>query len=231
MVLSPAGWGTAGAGDRGVTSARSHPGRRLTAENDIVLGLLDAVARDPAVTQRSVARDLGIALGLANAYLRRCVRKGLIKVGQAPARRYSYYLTPQGLAEKSRLTASYLSHSFSFLREARAQCAQTFRAATERAHHRLVLVGGGDLSDIARLVAREHGVEIVGTVASSADPAALAADLSRLGSLDAAVVTAIENPDEAFEAALHLLGPDRVYAPALLRIRHPTGAPTRPEVG
>src|SRR5271157_1367844 len=88
----------------------------------IVLGLLESVERDGAQSQRKLASDLGIALGLANAYLKRCVHKGLVKVGQAPARRYAYYLTPQGFAEKSRLTATYLSHSFSFFREARAQC-------------------------------------------------------------------------------------------------------------
>ena len=64
----------------------------------IVLSVLDVVERDPSVTQRSVARELGIALGLANAYLKRCVRKGLIKVSQVPRRRYAYYLTPQGFA-------------------------------------------------------------------------------------------------------------------------------------
>src|SRR4051794_31761602 len=84
-----------------------HSTRREASENDIVLGVLDAIERDPTVTQRSVALELGIALGLANGYLKRCVRKGLIKVRQAPARRYAYYLTPKGFAEKSRLTASY----------------------------------------------------------------------------------------------------------------------------
>lgn len=214
---------------RGTASTASQPTRRETSEDDILLGLLNAVERDPAVTQRLVARDLGIALGLANAYLRRCVRKGFIKVGQAPARRYAYYLTPQGFAEKSRLTASYLSHSFSFLREARAQCAELLCAAAERVHCRLVLIGAGELSEIARLVAREYPVEIVGTVAASADSHALAADLSGLGSIDAAVVTTIENPQEAFEASLRLFGPDRVYVPALLRVRHPVGIPANPE--
>ena len=64
-----------------VTSAE--PNRGL-AEDAIVLGVLDAIERNPSVTQRSVARELGIALGLANAYLKRCIRKGLIKVGKFP---------------------------------------------------------------------------------------------------------------------------------------------------
>ena len=75
----------------------------------IVLGLLESVERDGAQSQRKLASDLGIALGLVNAYLKRCVKKGLVKIGQAPPRRYAYYLTPHGFAEKSRLTVEYLS--------------------------------------------------------------------------------------------------------------------------
>ena len=56
-------------------------------EARITLGLLDAVGTNSSVTQRLVAGELGIALGLANAYLKRCVRKGLIKVQHVPANR------------------------------------------------------------------------------------------------------------------------------------------------
>ena len=69
----------------------------------IVLNLLNSVD-DGAQSQRRIAEELGIALGLVNAYLKRCIKKGLVKVSQAPARRYAYYLTPEGFAEKSRLT-------------------------------------------------------------------------------------------------------------------------------
>ncbi len=68
----------------------------------IVLGLLEYVGRGGEQSQRRLASELGVALGLANAYLKRCVKKGLVKVRQAPARRYAYYLTPRGFAEKSR---------------------------------------------------------------------------------------------------------------------------------
>ena len=74
-----------------------------------------------------MAGDLGIALGLANAYLKRCVKKGLIKVSQVPANRYAYYLTPKGFAEKSRLTAEYLSVSFNLFRDTRAQFTDLFK--------------------------------------------------------------------------------------------------------
>lgn len=199
--------------------------RREPSNDTIVLGLLDAVERDPAVTQRLVARELGIALGLANAYLKRCVRKGLIKIGQVPRRRYAYFLTPRGISEKSRLTAAYLAHSFSFFREARIQCGQLFAVLGARGQRRLVLIGAGDLAEIAILVAREHPVEIAGIVAANADAAQLRTALDALGPVDAAVVTALEQPREVFAATLTVLGAERVHAPALLRVPSVAAAP------
>ena len=84
-------------GDESQLQESSNPG--------IVLSVLTSIERDSTITQRKLANELGIALGLANAYLRRCVRKGLIKMSQVPLNRYAYYLTPQGFSEKSRLTA------------------------------------------------------------------------------------------------------------------------------
>ena len=190
--------------------------RRDLAEDEIVLGVLDVVERDQHVTQRHVASELGIALGLANAYLKRCIRKGLIKVSQVPRRRFAYYLTAQGFSEKSRLTASYLSHSLSFFRSARGQCAEIFAAAAAKGQLRLVLVGPGDLAEIATLVAREAQVTIVGTVAPQAED--LEQSLVAIGNIDAVVVTALENPQEIFSASIAAFGADRVYAPALLRL-------------
>src|ERR1700676_226603 len=117
----------------------------------IVLGLLESVERDGAQSQRKLASDLGIALGLVNAYLKRCVKKGLLKIGQAPPRRFAYYLTPHGFAEKSRLTVEYLSDSFSFFRMAKADCARVLEAAKAMGFSRVVLVGKSDLAEIAIL--------------------------------------------------------------------------------
>jgi len=190
-------------------------------EDAILLGVLDAVERDPAVTQRSVARELNIALGLANAYLRRCVRKGLIKVGQVPRRRYAYYLTPQGFAEKTRLTATYLSSSFSFFRKAREQCGGLFEAAAKRGHRRLVLFGAGDLAEIATLVSRDYAVEMAGVVPAVADAEAFRASIGSLGRVDGVVITALADPRAAFDVAVGVFGVNGVYAPALLRLPAP----------
>lgn len=126
------------------------------------LEILDNVLNNEQLSQRHLSRQLGVALGLANSYLKRCVRKGWIKVQQAPANRYLYYLTPTGFAEKSRLTAEYLSTSLSFYREAGNSCSRLLDEC-ERSHwQRLLLCGASDLAEIATLRAMERDFTIVG---------------------------------------------------------------------
>ena len=98
------------------TSPSTMQASKEALESELSLRLLSVIEREKNVSQRSIAVRLGIAVGLTNAYLKRCVRKGWVKVQQVPARRYAYYVTPQGFAEKSRLVGEYLASSFSFFR-------------------------------------------------------------------------------------------------------------------
>jgi DNA-binding MarR family transcriptional regulator len=192
----------------------------------VMLSLLASVERDGGQSQRRLASDLGIALGLVNAYLKRCVKKGLVKVRQAPARRYAYYLTPQGFAEKSRLTVEYLSDSFSFFRQARNDCAEVFATARALGFGRVVVAGKSDLAEIARICALEAGVDIVAIV----DPHATAATFVGLAVLpdfnvaepfDAIVVTDHRAARATFEDAVARVGADRVLVPKLLGLNQP----------
>jgi|GEM_PF-80265 len=188
----------------------------------IMMGLLHSVERDGGRSQRRLASELGIALGLVNAYLKRCIRKGLIKVKQAPVRRYTYYLTPEGFAEKSRLTAEYLASSFHFFRRARSDCAAVLRAARARGFARIVLVGLSDLAEIAALCALESDVHLVAVV----DPEATTGRFLGLPVVssfaavkepfDAVIITALNAAGEAWQAAAAQVGSERVLAPDLL---------------
>jgi len=133
-------------------------------EESLTLGILESIEEKSDVTQRHLANQLGVALGLANSYLKRCVRKGLIKIEQAPANRYLYYLTPRGFAEKSRLTAEYLSVSFDFYRRASQSCSEVFEQCRHNHYQRILLAGVSELAEIASLRAREKGIDIIGIV-------------------------------------------------------------------
>ena len=202
-----------------------------TENEQIVLGLLNSVETDGARSQRHIAAELGIALGLVNAYLKRCVRKGWVKVSEAPARRYAYYLTPQGFAEKSRLTVDYLSSSFSFFRRAKADCGAVLATAKERGFKRVVLAGKSDLAEIAVLCATESGIEIAAIV----DPRATGAQFVGLplvnnygavpSPFDVVIVTDVARTQVAFQAGIDVVGDDRVLVPALLGLKRNGGGP------
>lgn len=194
-------------------------------EDRIVLSLLNSVESDGARSQRHLAAELGIALGLVNAYLKRCVRKGLVKVSQAPARRYAYYLTPHGFTEKSRLTVEYLSSSFSFFRQAKADCADVFEAAKTRNFQNLVLAGKSDLAEVAIISAVECGVSVVAVVdadgASSpfVGKAVVSTFADVVSPFDAVVVTDVRSTRVTFDEAVKLYGSQNVLVPKLLGIR------------
>ena len=83
------------------------------------LKLLEAVEQDSRVTQRGLATQLGIALGLTNIYLKRLVRKGYIKCVNVQSNRITYLLTPRGIAEKLRLTYEFMDYSLQLYGEVR----------------------------------------------------------------------------------------------------------------
>ena len=91
----------------------------LQGQRDLVL--LSELDRDGGATQRTLAGKLGVALGLTNLYVKRLARKGYIKLTTIPRNRIRYLLTPQGFAEKSRLTYQYMQYSLSHYREMRGR--------------------------------------------------------------------------------------------------------------
>ena len=140
-------------GEQGQVDEPGNPG--------IVLSVLTSIERDSAITQRKLARELGIALGLANAYLRRCVRKGLVKMRQVPLNRYAYYLTPQGLCREEPLDGRISGRVARFL-SPRAQRLRGFVSPMRGARlANVALYGAGDLAEIAVLSAGETAVEVL----------------------------------------------------------------------
>ncbi|MDW3205223.1 MAG: winged helix-turn-helix transcriptional regulator [Alphaproteobacteria bacterium] len=190
----------------------------------ITLGLLTAVEREESMTQRSLAGELGIALGLANAYLKRAARKGWVKVQQVPPNRYAYYVTPQGFAEKARLTGEYLSTSLTFFRRAKEQIGEALEAFAEADRRKVVLIGVSELAEIAALCQLQIDVELVGILdaKSHKDTFAglpVAQRLEELPAAEAFLITDVRHSQERYDAMVARCGLDRVKAPKLLHIR------------
>ncbi len=215
---------------------RATPGnssnRSAAADGQITLGVLTAVEENRGLSQRALASQLGIALGLVNAYLKRCARKGYIKIKQIPPNRYAYYLTPKGFSEKSRLTVEYLSYSFSFFRQARTQCAEQLAECARRGWRRVALVGAGELAEIAALCAREAPVTLAGVIAPAGGRVAglrVVSDIAELGGVDAVLITDVSAPQKTYDEVASTFPAERILTPRLLNIAReaPAGRPAK----
>jgi len=82
-----------------------------------ILRLMGEIDRDGSSSQRELSQRLNISLGLVNTFLKRLVNKGYFKVKTMPRNRLKYFLTPEGLARKSKLTAEFLQYSVNFYRD------------------------------------------------------------------------------------------------------------------
>ena len=117
------------------------------------LRLLEAVHEDSRVTQRGMAKKLGIALGLANIYLKRMIHKGYIKCVNVQPNRLSYLITPRGIAEKARLTYEFMDYSLHLYGEVRQHLREAMQDCAA-AGKRVAIYGSGEAAELALQRAR-----------------------------------------------------------------------------
>jgi len=124
-------------GDTGVKrTPRASPGKSVLSE-EVRYKLLKLLEPNPGLSQRDVARALGISLGKVNFCLRALVEKGWIKATNFKNSRnklaYMYLLTPRGLEEKARVTAQFLQIKVGEYEALKAEIEQIREEATGQA--------------------------------------------------------------------------------------------------
>lgn len=171
----------------------------LQAQRD--LQLLNEVQKDSGVSQRTLSKKLGIALGLTNLYLKRLAKKGCIKIATIPRSRIKYLLTPRGVSVKSRLTYQYMQYSLSYYRDMRERLRKVLSEVCLDGSKRLVIYGTGELAELAYLSVRETELILVAFVDGKADRTFLShprVPLEALSSceFDVLLIAELEDPDK-----------------------------------
>ena len=126
------------------------------------LKLLEAVGSREPPTQRELARDLNISLGLVNAFIKRLAKKGYFKITHIPKNRAQYLLTPKGALEKSRLTYRYIRYSVGFYREIREMLVTLFGRLEQEGVQRITLYGCGEVAELAHLFLQNTSIRLAG---------------------------------------------------------------------
>ena len=111
--------------------------------------LLDVLSRDAGLSQRQVAKETGLSLGMVNLILARLVKTGAIKVVNLNGRTARYLLTPAGVAEKTRRAYEYLYRTMATFRDLRARIDDLIAELYEQGVREFVIQGDGEVADIA----------------------------------------------------------------------------------
>ena len=138
------------------------PDHKAASPDDPELAVLESLyscgRKADGLTQRQLAREAGISLGLVNALLKRCAEKGWVLLRKASPRQIEYALTPAGVSEIAHRTYRYLRRS--------ARSASLYRDLFEafvldqkaRGIRTVVLAGHSDLDFILEYASERHGL-------------------------------------------------------------------------
>lgn len=127
------------------------------------------------MSQRTLAKELGIALGLTNLIVKRLIRKGWVRAILIRPNRVRYFITPAGIAEKTRMSRAYFESTVQFYRQTKDRIQQRFSVLSRmepdgrdgRQPARIVFYGAGEVAEIGYICLAERELALVGVVEAS----------------------------------------------------------------
>jgi len=128
------------------------------------LQLLEEISRDSGASQRKLSERLGVALGVTNACLKKMVNKGYIKIKGINHKRISYYLTPDGFSEKTRLTYHFLEYTVHYYIDLKKNLSEKLEFISKQGVKRVVFYGAGDVMEVAYVTIGGTGLELIGII-------------------------------------------------------------------
>lgn len=99
-------------------------------------GLLKTLEENPGLSQRDLAKRLGVSLGKVNFCLNALVEKGSLKIknfrNSDNKLAYAYLLTPRGVEQKARMTVDFLRIKVQEYERLRAEIEELQREAEQK---------------------------------------------------------------------------------------------------
>ena len=129
-----------------------------------ILRLMGEIDRTGNHSQRELSRRLNISLGLVNTFIKRLVSKGYFKVTTMPRNRVKYFLTPAGLARKSRLTVEYLRYSLDSYKDIKSLLLNKYRDMEKNNIKSILFYGSGEVAELAYLYLQLTNIRLSGII-------------------------------------------------------------------
>lgn len=122
--------------------------------------LLNEIGQDPMVTQASLSKHLGIAVGSVNWYVKRLIHRGWVKVSHLDRTRLKYDLTKEGMAVFTQRALLYARDSLKVYGDFRKKAKALVAELQQKGVSQVYLEGKDDdeVLDILRLTCIEAGI-------------------------------------------------------------------------
>ncbi len=131
--------------------------------------ILDEISQDINISQRHLAEKLNISLGLVNSFIKRLVTKGYFKAVSIQKNRVRYILTPEGVAEKTRLTYRYIKHSYELYKFSYNKIQKIFQDLIAKGVERVYFYGATEIAEIAYASLQDTGINLVAVIDDQKD--------------------------------------------------------------
>jgi ribosomal protein S25 len=110
--------------------------------------ILKTIESDSTVSQRRLSSQMEINVASVNFALKRLIKKGFIRMVGINPRRIQYYITPEGIREKTHLAYSFFGRNFHFYKEIRSDIESRIAKATNGKETEIAIYGVGGLAEI-----------------------------------------------------------------------------------
>lgn len=141
----------------------------MTSHENHCRKLLEEIEAGHGRSQRSLASQVGIALGLTNLLLKQVLRKGWIRIVKIRPNRVAYLITPTGMAEKAQMAREHLRHSAQSYASARDRLLDALSGVSaawpdKSPPCRVAFYGAGEIAEIGYVCLQSTRLTLVGVV-------------------------------------------------------------------
>ena len=127
--------------------------------------VLDTLDREEISTQRQLADNSGISLGQVNYILKSLLEKGFVKISNFKNSQhkigYTYFLTPKGLEEKSKLAVKFVLRKLKEYEFLRDRLTQRLIEIEKEGFIRFIFIGPDAVKNFIENIIKETKINLI----------------------------------------------------------------------
>jgi DNA-binding MarR family transcriptional regulator len=121
--------------------------------------IINIIASNATTTQRQLAADTHMSVGLINILLKRLVLKGFLRARQLDRKKVEYLLTPRGIVEKAQKSYRYTLKTIESFDILRLRISSIVQKMTGNGFRAIAVVGRGPLAVFTMLVLKDQSTD------------------------------------------------------------------------